>query len=134
MPVSRMINCCSASRPSMTISSGPVSRWASSVSEMYLILSSASDAFETSSRTRDLPALIERMRQQVKYLLDLGLKGVFLAIDDGRHGFDPSKTCLIRKHRLTSRLGARKHPVIVLNRRRVTATRVPVGEVFLNAG
>ena len=36
---------------------------------------------------RDLPALIERMRQQVKDLLDLGLKRVFLAIDDGRHGF-----------------------------------------------
>ena len=51
MPVSRMTSCFSASRPSRTISSGPVSRWVSSVSEMYLILSSASDALEISSRS-----------------------------------------------------------------------------------
>ena len=51
MPVSRITSTFSFSRPSITISSGVSSRCDSSVSDTYLILSSASDALEISSRT-----------------------------------------------------------------------------------
>ena len=106
MPVSRMTNCLSASRPSRTISSGPALALGfvgqRDVPHLVERIGRVGDQLAE----RDLPALIERVRQKVENLLDLGLKRVFLAIDDSSHEFDPTKTCLRPEYRLTSRHGA----------------------------
>ena len=93
MPVSRMISCCSASRPSMTISSGPASRWDFVGQRDVPHLVERVGRVRDQLADRDLPALIERMRQKVQKLLDLGLKRVFLAIGLGRH-----RACLLKSY------------------------------------
>ena len=74
-----MISSRSGSRGSITISSVPASRWASSVSADITHLVERIGCVGNQLANRDLTALVEGVREEMEKLLDLGLKREFLS-------------------------------------------------------